>query len=975
LGAKALTTNLGAKALTTNLGAKAPITNLGAKAAITNLGAKAPTTNLGAKAPLTNLGTKAPLTNLGTKAPTTNLGAKAPTTNLGAKAPTTNLGAKAPTTNLGAKAPTTNYKRTNGTKTMSAFQLHQKNDKLNSGLAVKTTSSETSLRPITITSTEAEFIRVGFDLVIKSPSDSLFISDYFINHQPLQTASGTILSADNVTTNLKSHTEPLLLAANGTANVITASNPQKIGTITATVEGPVTALDKDGTSRILNEGAPVYLHDTLVTSARSYVKIILNDGTVFQLGPHSRASLDKYAYDPDIGGGEFESYVYSGAFRYLSGKLGGNNQGQHTTLKTPSAQIGIRGSEIDAIVGEDGSTTLLHLSGLVSIISRHNPREIIVYERGTSVYVPNENISHTIEQRTEEHIQQRNQEWQEVFRGSKSVEDNISGAPNFKTPESATPVKEDATSSSEEGVRNPFSPDNIDVHSDESVDDIVSEIEEQKSQEPLSDELDISPIELNEDDNETGNDAITAERTDEEDEITNGHTERPHDDESDTAHLDNDNKPRDDDTEPSGDGTEPAENGNEPSDDDTEPAENGKEPSDDDTESADDDTQANETVLERTLNEDNSQIIQVLSADSGEITQLAQPSHGKVVENGDGTLTYTPTPNFNGQDNFTYTLNNTNTVLVKLTITPINDAPVALDDSFTLAPNTPLDISTESLLNNDQDVDGDTLQIVEITNPQNSTFNLLDNGNIELTLENDVTTAGFDYIISDGDKTDIGHVTLRLARDNPPPTANDNNVSINSIAPVTNTAHQSLDNTSAPISEASQDGVDTKLAGNDVQLFINRLINDNFDAATFDHTITNNNSSLDTATATVKPTNAQSATSENDTLEGTDKLDIILNKEDNNTSTTNVAETLLRSNDAELQGIEKIDRTGDNNQQRLSINDVLDISDTNRLVIEGDTTVNPIGQGWNSLDPSGLYHHYTGGAEELLISVEMTNNF
>jgi len=45
-------------------------------------------------------------------------------------------------------------------------------------------------------------------------------------------------------------------------------------------------------------------------------------------------------------------------------------------------------------------------------------------------------------------------------------------------------------------------------------------------------------------------------------------------------------------------------------------------------------------------------------------------------------------------------------------------------------------------------------------------------------------------------------------------------------------------------------------------------------------------------------------------------------------------------------------------------------------VIEGDTTVNSIGQGWNSLDPSGLYHHYTGGgAELLLISVDMTNNF
>jgi hypothetical protein len=525
---------------------------------------------------------------------------------------------------------------------MSSFQPQQKNNKLNSDFAVKTT--ETSLRPITITSTEAEFIRVGFDLIIKSPSDSLFISDYFVNHQPLQTASGTTISADNVITNLTSHTEPLLLAANGTANVITASNPKKIGTITTVVEGPVTALNKDSTSRLLNEGDPVYLHDTLVTSAHSYVKIILTDGTVFQLGPHSRASLDKYAYDPDIGSGEFESYVYSGAFRYLSGKLGGNNQGQHTTLKTPSAQIGIRGSEIDAFVGEDGSTTLLHLSGLVSIISRHTPREIIVYERGTSVYIPNENLSHTIEQRTEEHIQQRNQEWQQVFRGSKSVEDNIPGAPDFQTPEIGTPVKEDTSSSSEEGVRNPFSPDNIDVHSDESVDDVVSEIEEQESQESLSDELDISPSdELNEDHEETSNDP-TAEPTDEEER----HTERPHDDKNDTAHLDNDNKSKADETEPSVNNTEPA---------------------------ADDNTQANETVLERTLNEDNSQTIQVLSADSGEIIQLTQPSHGTVVENGDGTLTYTPTPDFNGQDSFTYTLNNTNTVLVKLTITPVNDAP------------------------------------------------------------------------------------------------------------------------------------------------------------------------------------------------------------------------------------------------------------------------------------------------------------
>ncbi len=195
--------------------------------------------------------------------------------------------------------------------------------------------------------------------------------------------------------------EPILLAANGAADVATASIPKAIGTVTQTVAGPVTAISSDGTPRAINQGDSVYLHDTIVTGANSHIKITLNDGTLFQLGTHSRASLDKYTYDPenDAGsGGGFETFVYSGAFRYISGKISGDNQGQHTLIKTPSALIGIRGSEIDGKVEADGSTTVLHLSGLVSVTSRHHLGEVIVYERGTSVFIPSEALPPSINQ-------------------------------------------------------------------------------------------------------------------------------------------------------------------------------------------------------------------------------------------------------------------------------------------------------------------------------------------------------------------------------------------------------------------------------------------------------------------------------------------------------------------------------------------------------------------------------------------------
>ncbi|MBK8577067.1 MAG: cadherin-like domain-containing protein [Candidatus Accumulibacter sp.] len=91
------------------------------------------------------------------------------------------------------------------------------------------------------------------------------------------------------------------------------------------------------------------------------------------------------------------------------------------------------------------------------------------------------------------------------------------------------------------------------------------------------------------------------------------------------------------------------------------------------------------------------------SGDGGNTWALATgPSHGSVVVNADGSFTYTPDADYHGPDSFTYILTDADgdvsTATALLTVNPIDDLPVAVDDTFltdedsaltgqTLAPN------------------------------------------------------------------------------------------------------------------------------------------------------------------------------------------------------------------------------------------------------------------------------------------------
>lgn len=150
------------------------------------------------------------------------------------------------------------------------------------------------------------------------------------------------------------------------------------------------------------------------------------------------------------------------------------------------------------------------------------------------------------------------------------------------------------------------------------------------------------------------------------------------------------------------------------------------------------------------------------------VSSVGQGDNGSVVDNGDGTLTYTPNADFNGVDAFTYTITDdrggTDTATVSIMVAPVPDDPIAVDDSAI----TDVDIEvTVQVLDNDTDADNDTLTVDEVgvaSPPQHGT--VVSNRD-SVTYRPDtgyVGTDTFSYMVSDGNGgTDTGIVTITVS--------------------------------------------------------------------------------------------------------------------------------------------------------------------------------------------------------------------
>jgi hypothetical protein len=101
-----------------------------------------------------------------------------------------------------------------------------------------------------------------------------------------------------------------------------------------------------------------------------------------------------------------------------------------------------------------------------------------------------------------------------------------------------------------------------------------------------------------------------------------------------------------------------------------------------------------------------------VDGDALTVTKLKNPSNGTLTQNSDGSFTYTPNENFNGEDSYTYEAcdptGECDTATVTITVNPVNDPPVALDDSYTTTQDTSIPLY---MLGNDSDIDGDDIFI------------------------------------------------------------------------------------------------------------------------------------------------------------------------------------------------------------------------------------------------------------------------
>jgi large repetitive protein len=114
------------------------------------------------------------------------------------------------------------------------------------------------------------------------------------------------------------------------------------------------------------------------------------------------------------------------------------------------------------------------------------------------------------------------------------------------------------------------------------------------------------------------------------------------------------------------------------------------------------------------------------------------PKNGTAVINPDGTIKYTPNPNFTGKDTLIYKVcdNGTpalcDTALVVLTVSAINDSPIANRDDKTTGKNTP---TTVFILENDEDTEGgiNPTSVTISENPKNGTVLVNADGTLAYT--------------------------------------------------------------------------------------------------------------------------------------------------------------------------------------------------------------------------------------------------
>ncbi len=155
---------------------------------------------------------------------------------------------------------------------------------------------------------------------------------------------------------------------NGELTVVPAALPSgsgaKVGDaseITNMVTGTVAAL-----RRVLVAGDSVHSNELITTAENADGKFQLLDDTTIAVGPNARITLDRFAFSPGQDRADVAITALKGSFRFLSGTT--PDTGYRIT--TPTSTVGIRGTEFEVFVDDNGETAIALISGEVEMCSQ-----------------------------------------------------------------------------------------------------------------------------------------------------------------------------------------------------------------------------------------------------------------------------------------------------------------------------------------------------------------------------------------------------------------------------------------------------------------------------------------------------------------------------------------------------------------------------------------------------------------------------
>ncbi|MFH4514427.1 tandem-95 repeat protein [Vibrio alginolyticus] len=332
---------------------------------------------------------------------------------------------------------------------------------------------------------------------------------------------------------------------------------------------------------------------------------------------------------------------------------------------------------------------------------------------------------------------------------------------------------------------------------------------------------------------------------------------------------------------------------------------------------------------------------------------------GVLTDNGDGTYSFAPNENFNGDVNFTFDVSDgtdTVTANIDVSVTPENDPPVAGSTAYTVHEDNSITISNEQLLANSSDIEGEVAidsvsysgndGVLEINGDGTYTFSPNENFSGEVSL---------DVVVVDEDgATDSTTAGITVLEVNDPPIAGATSYSVNEDEVITISSEQLLANASDVEGEVAIDSV--SYSGSD------GIFTDNGDG-----------------TFSFAP---------NANFDGDVSLDVVVVDEDGATAATNANIDVLPINDAPVSGNLAYSVDEDNSitlsQEQLlaQASDVEgDALTASNLVVDGDATVTANDDGSFTITPDANFNgdiditfDINDGSDTIVATADLTVN-